>query len=80
VTSPHEYDADGLTARQITPLTCRAVADWCGGQVSVDANGNQGVDLDGTRADYGDWVVRSADVDTFTVHGPVEFRHEYLEA
>lgn len=75
----HSYDDDTMSARQITPRTCPAVADWCGGAVSVNAAGNQGVDLpDGRRADFGDWIIQTGD--TFTVQDPVGFRREHLEA
>lgn len=75
----HAYDDDTISARQVTPLTCQPIADWCAGTVSVNAAGNQGVDLaDGGRADFGDWVVRAGD--QFTVQDPVGFRREHLES
>lgn len=49
--------------QQVTPLTWRAVADWCGGTAVVDEDGNQAVDLpNGSgRAALGWWVARDAD-------------------
>lgn len=68
-------DAD-IDARQVAPLTVDDVAAWCGGQVTIDAAGNQGVDVDGVgRADYGWWVVAPAGASDgpFTVVDPAAF-------
>lgn len=68
----HMFISGAVEARQVAPLTVRQVAGWCGGAVSVDDAGNQGVDLPTGRAGYGDWVLADG-----TVIGPVEFNRTY---
>lgn len=74
------FDDDEITARQVTPLTVAAVAAWCGGTVSLDAAGDEGIDLSGgDRAGYGTWVTTPAGGGPFAAIGPVEFRRTHLD-
>lgn len=67
-----------MELRQVTPLTWRDVADWCGGVSVLDDVGNQAVDLpDGRRAVLGDWVGR--DGDELTVVDPGIYNQTYRE-
>lgn len=69
--------SDLVIIGQVTPTTVHDIADRSGGTVTVDEDGNQGVDLPGgARADYGWWVLDAGD-GYQEVLNPVEFQRRY---